>query len=265
VTGKDGAASHPVRVERIRKASEQVAAQLRALILKGELPSGAKLPTEQGLAQEFGVSRATIREALMALGAEGLIRTTKGVQGGSFVTTPSPDRAADALNLAVTLLSQANRVTLDQLLEVREYLEIPAARAAAARGSEVAMKEMDKAIPSASEEISATTQFDNNRDFHRAILHATGNTLLAIAAEPIFKVLQTRMTRANVGPSYYEEIRDQHERIAGAVQAGDPDLAEQEMRDHLAWLRPHYESIWEEARPEGGLPIQPDSGQASKG
>src|SRR6201996_5214030 len=121
------------RVRRIRKASEQVADQLRALILGGELPAGAKLPTEQLLAADFGVSRATVREALTGLSTEGLLRTVKGVNGGSFVTTPTPDRVSDALNLAVTLLSQTNGVTLADLLEIREYLEIPAARRAPGR------------------------------------------------------------------------------------------------------------------------------------
>src|SRR3954454_1590215 len=119
------------RVRRIRQASEQVADQLRSLILGGELPAGAKLPTEQGLAAEFGVSRATVREALIGLSAEGLLRTVKGVNGGSFVMTPTPDRVSDALNLAVTLLSQTNGVTLDELLEIRMFLEVPATRLAA--------------------------------------------------------------------------------------------------------------------------------------
>src|ERR1700761_2021707 len=118
----------PPLVRRIRKASEQVADQLRALILGGELPAGAKLPTEQTLASDLGVSRATVREALTGLSTEGLLRTVKGVNGGSFVTTPTPRRVSDALNLAVTLLSQTNGVTLADLLEIREYLEIPAAR-----------------------------------------------------------------------------------------------------------------------------------------
>jgi DNA-binding FadR family transcriptional regulator len=242
-----------VRVRRVRKASEQVADQLRSLILGGELPSGSKLPTEQILAQEFGVSRATIREALTGLATEGLLRTAKGVHGGSFVTTPSPDHVSDALNLAVTLLSQGNRVTLDELLEVRDCLEIPATRLAAERRSDHDLAQMAAAIPDHPLALPVATQFDYNRDFHRAVLDASNNTLLVIAAAPVFSVLQKRMERSKIGSSFHEKINQHHRAIDAAVRAGDASLAEREMREHLLWLKPQYESIWEEPVEETDL------------
>jgi DNA-binding FadR family transcriptional regulator len=232
------------RVRRIRKASEQVSDQLRSLIIGGDLPAGSKLPTEQAMGEEFGVSRATIREALTSLSTEGMLRTVKGVNGGSFVTTPSPDRVSDALNLAVTLLAQSNGITLDELLEVREYLEIPATRLAAIRHREGDLVEMNEAIPDKPLDLSLQTQFEHNRDFHRAILNASDNTLLRIAAEPIFSVLQTRMSRSEIGPAFHKTINVQHRGITVAVTAGDADEAERLMREHLEWLRPKYQKIW---------------------
>ena len=67
----------------MRKAYEQVADQLRELIVTGELAPGERLPTETVLAREFGVSRATVREALRLLAAQGLIRTAKGAAAGA--------------------------------------------------------------------------------------------------------------------------------------------------------------------------------------
>ncbi|QEC47379.1 FadR family transcriptional regulator [Baekduia soli] len=240
-----------VQVRRIRKASEQVADQLRALIIGGDLPAGAKLPTEQGLATEFGVSRATVREALTGLSTEGLLRTVKGVNGGSFVTTPSPDRVRDALNLAVTLLSQTNGVTLDELLEVREYLEIPAARLAALRRTGDTLREMAEAIPESPLELSLGTQFVHNRDFHKAVLHASENTLLSIAAEPIFSVLQTRLSRSEIGPAFHRTINVHHRAIHAAIASGDAGESERQMREHLAWLSPKYRRIWHEFQESG--------------
>jgi DNA-binding FadR family transcriptional regulator len=234
------------RVRRIRKASEQVADQLRALILGGELPAGTKLPTEQSLAAEFGVSRATVREALTGLSTESLLRTVKGVNGGSFVTTPSPDRVSDALNLAVTLLSQTNRVTLDDLLEVRSYLEIPAARLAAQRRSGEQLEELRLAIPEHPLELPHTAQFVHNRDFHKTLLQASQNTMLMIAAEPIFTVLQMRLSRSGVDQEFHSVINQHHRGIHASVLAGDADEAERLMRAHLEWLRPRYERIWHE-------------------
>jgi len=238
-------------VRRIRKASEQVADQLRALILTGDLPAGAKLSTEQALAEDFGVSRTTVREALTGLSTEGLLRTVKGVNGGSFVTTPSPDHVSDALNLAVTLLSQSNHVTLDELLEVRMYLEIPATRLAAQRRTEQDLIEMGAAIPDRPLELSLSTQFVHNRDFHKAILVASDNTLLRIAAEPIFSVLQTRLSRSEIGPTFHRMINVHHRGITAAIAAADADEAERLMREHLEWLRPRYEKIWHDVQESG--------------
>lgn len=249
---QDSSAQSPrVQVRRIRRASEQVADQLRALIIGGELPAGSKLPTEQRLAQQFGVSRATVRAALAGLSTEGLLRTVKGVTGGSFVTTPSPDRVSDALNLAVTLMSQNNGVTLDELLEVREYLEVPATRLAAKRRTDLTLQHMAAAIPARPLDLSTSDQFVHNRDFHKAVLEAAGNTLLMIAAEPIFSVLQTRMSRSAIGPTFHKTINLHHREINEAIAAGDADLAERRMRDHLAWLRPRYQKIWHDVQDAG--------------
>jgi len=65
------------------KQYEQVAEQLRTLVVAGTLQPGARLPNEEVLAREYGVSRATLREALRSLAAQDLIRTSKGAGGGS--------------------------------------------------------------------------------------------------------------------------------------------------------------------------------------
>jgi GntR family transcriptional repressor for pyruvate dehydrogenase complex len=87
-------------VRRVRKAYEQVADQLRELIVSGKLAPGERLPIESALAREFGVSRATIREALRVLAAQGLVRTAKGPAGGSFVTLPSVDHISSFVQAA---------------------------------------------------------------------------------------------------------------------------------------------------------------------
>src|ERR1700733_8238874 len=73
------------RPERVRRPREQVEHQMRSAILSGEFKVGERLPSEAELAKAFGVSRSTIREALHALKTSGLITTTPGATGGSFV------------------------------------------------------------------------------------------------------------------------------------------------------------------------------------
>ena len=72
-----------VPIARVRKAYEQVADQIRELIMTGAISPGQRLPNEAALTAQFGVSRATVREALRVLAAQNLIRTSKGSTGGS--------------------------------------------------------------------------------------------------------------------------------------------------------------------------------------
>jgi len=91
----DEAPARGVSVRRVLKAYEQIAEQLRDLIMSGELAPGERLPNEANLARQFGVSRATVRESLRVLSAQNLIRTAKGSGGGSYVTLPTIDHLSE--------------------------------------------------------------------------------------------------------------------------------------------------------------------------
>ena len=118
-----------MRVQRIRKAYEQVADQLLAMITAGELSPGDRLPSEAELARDFGVSRTTVREALRILATRSLIHTRKGMAGGHFIVHPSVEGLTDFLVAHYGLLTALNTVTLENLLEAREALEAPGGRA----------------------------------------------------------------------------------------------------------------------------------------
>ena len=122
-----------VPLRRVRKSYEQVADQLRELIVSGRLAQGDRLPTEAALSREVGVSRGTVREALRLVAAQGLIRTTKGAGGGSYVTMPTVHHISESLSSNIALLADARDLTLEELIEVRILLEVPAARFAARR------------------------------------------------------------------------------------------------------------------------------------
>jgi DNA-binding FadR family transcriptional regulator len=229
-----------MQVHRVRKAYEQVADQLRDLIARGELARGDRLPNESLLAAEFGVSRATVREALRLLAAQDLIRTAKGAGGGSYVTLPSADHISEFLRSSLNLLTEAQHVSLEELLEAREALEVPAARLAAHR-------RLRAAIPQQPLRLAPLDQFAYNEEFHRAVIEVCGNTLLAIAAQPIFTVLQTNLARSTLGRRFHRAVNDHHRTIAAAIEAGDAHTAEREMYAHLEFLRPFYEKAWRHA------------------
>jgi DNA-binding FadR family transcriptional regulator len=229
------------------KAYELVEMRLRERIFEGVLEEGARLPKETVLAEEFGVSRATIREALRLLAAHGLIRTAKGAGGGSFVTVPSAGQLSESLRSGIDLLTTADDLTLEELLEVRELLEVPAARLAARRRSDEDLALLWEAIPERPLHLPTQEQFVYNRDFHSCVIASCGNTLLSIAAAPVFAVLQTHLSRSKLGRAWHGSINDHHRGIAAAIEGGDEQAAAEQMHDHLAWLRPYYEEAWRAA------------------
>jgi DNA-binding FadR family transcriptional regulator len=243
----DGDGARSVQVQRVRKAYEQVADQLRELILSGTITPGQRLPNEAALSVQFGVSRATVREALRVLATQNLIRTTKGATGGSFVILPTADHISDFLSSNISLLSQTETVSLDEFLELRELLEVPAARLAARRHSPEAIERMEAAIPGDTRDLGTQEHFIYNKDFHSQVVLASGNTLLSIAAQPIFSVMQTNLSRSSLGRRFHDQVNADHHAIAEAIAAGDEDRAAEEMHRHLAFLRPTYERAWRRA------------------
>ena len=223
---------------------EQIAEQLRTLVVDGTLQPGARLPNEAVLAREYGVSRATLREALRSLAAQDLIRTAKGAGGGSYVTLPSVEHMSSFLHSGITLLSDANDVSLEDLLEARELLEVPAARLAANRRDDDELERLRETIPEEPLRMGPDQQFVYNQDFHSVVIDCCDNALLAIAAQPIFGVLQRNLARTKLGERFHRAINDQHRSIAAAIEAGDAEAAGGEMQAHLAYMRPYYERAW---------------------
>jgi DNA-binding FadR family transcriptional regulator len=243
-----GSRSDVAPFQRIRKAYEQVADQMRELILAGDLAPGEQLPNEQTLANDFGVSRATVREALRVLSTQSLLRTAKGAGGSSYVTRPSVDHISEFLCSNIGLLSQSQGVTLEEFLEAREYLEVPAARLAAVRRSEEGVQQLAAAIPEHPATLDIQEQCSYSKDFHSLIVQLSANTLLEIATQPVFSVLQHNLARSTLGNAVHQHINDDHRKILDAIRNADPDSAEHAMREHLAFLRPQYERAWKHAR-----------------
>jgi GntR family transcriptional regulator, transcriptional repressor for pyruvate dehydrogenase complex len=243
-------------VARVRKAYEQVYDQLHSMILSGELPQGHRLPTEDRLAADFGVSRSTIREALRLLLAQNLIRTVKGSGGGSFVTMPTVDHVSEFLERNFELLSLTDDVTLPEFLEARELVEVFAVRQAARRRTSEDLAALRATLLPSESALPPHEQYLHNKEFHSILVAACGNALLRISAEPIFFVLHTHLSRSELSAEFPRKVGAEHADILEAIESGDADLAESRMRRHLEELGAIYRGIWRtqgtSARPAAG-------------
>lgn len=227
-------------VSPVLPAYEQVANQLQELIIKGTLTVGERLPAEGVMAAQFGVSRSTIREALRGLSSQRLVRTKRGVSGGTFVAEPSSEHVHTYLETTIGLLSGADVVSVDEILEARELFEVPAARLAAVRRSEEDLSCL-RATLAPDDRTDPTHGFEGHREFHFAILKASGNQLLDVITGPVFSVLETRFVRDRASSGFWAAVETDHQDIFDAITAGDSEASARFMHTHLERLRPMYE------------------------
>ena len=241
----------PDRSSAYESAHEQIAGRLRNLILNGVLQHGERLPTEATLAAEFGVSRATAREAVRMLSAQQLVVATKGARGGTYVTRPSLYFATRLLQANVSLLADMDDITLEEILEARRLLEVPAARLAALRRTQVDLERLGGSIPDDARERTGLERFEVNAGFHTSLMAASGNVLLEVAALPVFTVLQTSLARTGLDARFSRRIDRDHREITDAIARADVDGSGEAMEAHLDYLAPHYRRVWRLAR-DGG-------------
>jgi GntR family transcriptional repressor for pyruvate dehydrogenase complex len=220
-------------------AYSTVAARIRGRILSGELPPGARLASEPELSAEFGVGRSTVREALKVLASQNLITTTRGVTGGSFVAVPSVSDISAHLETGVGLMAAVETVSVDQLMEVRQILEVPSAGIAAHRRSAEHLEELRRAIFDPSEALGPET-YAHNQEFHLVLLRAAGNPLLEVITAPVFRVLYSRFGRERAPAGFWQCVDADHRALLRIVEEGDSMAAMAAMRRHLDHLGDAY-------------------------
>ncbi|MFB9746156.1 FCD domain-containing protein [Leifsonia shinshuensis] len=201
--------------------AEQVADQLRRRIADGEFPVGSLLPTEAELTQELGVSRNSVREALRSLVHVGLIGARAGY--GTFV------RATN--EVAPTLARRLDHERAADVAEVRLLLERECARLAALRRTPEQAGRLEAALTARTEQIGRAGYDEADIEFHRILLEASGNALLAELYRGVGGNEQALLAlrsgdEAGGGGEGLTDIDDAHAAIARAVIAGDPVAAE---------------------------------------
>lgn len=232
-----------LHVRPIRRAYEQVADQLREMILSGTLTVGDRLPTEAELCARFRTSRSTIREALRLLSSQSLITTRTGATGGTSVTQPQITEISDFLTTTLSLLAGSSELSVEEFLEARQVLEIPAARLAAQKVGAGLVAQLEQLVPLGMERLRPEEVFRVNRLFHLTIVGASGNRLLQLMAEPVFSVMQTRFARDRADAGFWSDVEHDHRRIVETLRSGDAFATEAAMAEHLGRLSPLYTTI----------------------
>lgn len=224
----------PVKTPR---AFEEIAAQLRERLSQGRLKVGERLPPEKVLAEQLGVSRNTIREALRLLEYAGLLELRKGSGGGAFV------RAGDGGTIVTSMLDmyRLGAIVAEDLTEARIWIGSIAVRVACERATEEDIRALQDNVAQAEralDEADFFTQAEILLDFHRLLALATKNKIMEIVTEAVTHAT-LHFIRA-IGPYPTRDILPSRKRLLRDIAARDSAAAVAEMEKHLRRVHRYY-------------------------
>ena len=211
--------------------SETVSQTIESWIREGQMPAGARLPTEKVLASDFGVSRAVVREAISRLKAEGLVTTRQGA--GAFVS----DRPSGSSFRLDTPQADGAHALAD-IFELRYIVECAAAAMAARRRTDVdlaimraALSRMDEAL------VDWADATDADDAFHNAVAAATGNQavgrFIRFMGGQFFESRVPTWARTGHAKGWSRASQEEHHRLFSAIETRDPQAARDAARAHL--------------------------------
>lgn len=243
------------KIQRI-KLSEEILHRLKDMIKGGKFVYGDKLPVEKRLAEIFGVSRTTVREALAVLEAEGWVTTKRG--GGTFVKRV---RIQDPVQPLTALLGGEN-VAILEVIELRKILEGEVALLAASRATTEDIATLKQAYRNMAEAISlGNATADSDYDFHYSIAKATqNNTILKVVSalhDLYHEVVRTTSSHWSK-PHDYDRVLKEHDAILRAIEKHQGPAAKKQMLTHLESIHRVVEEVLMKKNDDPNGAIEPE-------
>lgn len=205
---------------------QNLAVQIVAELIAGKYPIGSRLPAERELAQIYGVSRPTVREAIIAMEVYGFVEVRIG-SGAYVMKIPGEEHREEARGLSAF-----------EITEARLVIEGEAAALAAEMANDAEIDELEALVAAiAAENLEPAGSDQADRAFHMAIARATRNGALSGAVESLWDLresspeaalLHAKARTANIKP-----VVEEHKAIVDAIRARTPDAARAAMRSHL--------------------------------
>jgi GntR family transcriptional repressor for pyruvate dehydrogenase complex len=212
-----------------KKIYEEIMEQIRQMITRGDLQPGDKLPSERELAETLGVSRTSVREALTALGALGILDVRPGE--GTFIKRSSDTQTFEPL----TLLLAVERNPEAQLMEVRRILETESAALAAQRATADDVTKIELALQVMKNADSVQEAVEADLRFHYAIAEATKNPVLLRIMNTVADLMHNnfRQDREALYSRLTQKVLNEHEAIINAIKEKNPEQAWVQMLEHI--------------------------------
>ncbi len=225
------------RTVRTPRASDDIAAQIRAELAAGKLALGSRLPSERALAEQFGVSRNTLREALRSLEHAGLLTLMKGAQGGAFIS----QRGDQAIATGLQDLFSLGAIQPAQLTEARIWLEAVVVREACRRATPADIEALRRNVEETAAAMAAgdfPLRAEKNIEFHRLLAHMTGNPIMEVLVNAVLDVLRGFIRSIGEYPNHH--VLPSRRRFIAHLEAGHAEAAVAEMEASLKRLQRSY-------------------------
>ena len=222
---------------RTHKISDQIIEQIRNAILSGRFKPGDKVASEKELMSEFGVSKATLREALRVLEGMGLVEIKKGIAGGVFIAE---------VDMKTTIHGIINflhfkTVSIKDITMIRYLLEPPVAQIAASRIQPEDIVRLESMI----KEDPATPHTIVSREigFHRYLVRMTENPILILVMDFIDNILNDIKFQLDLGNEFYHKVAEAHQAILDCLKQKDGIGARREIVHDLLEVGNHMAKV----------------------
>jgi GntR family transcriptional regulator, sialic acid-inducible nan operon repressor len=221
-----------------RRLYQDIVDRLEKMMLSGNLPAGAQLPSERELMATFQVGRTSVREALFALQRMGLVSLNSGER--ACVTTPTPKALLSELSGSARHLLASEEGTRS-FQQARIFFEVGLCREAARHASAEDIAGLERALHANKAALGNTEKFvDSDVAFHFVLAEITRNPIFTALHHALAAWLrEERSTSVRMRGSDKAAYRA-HERILKAIAERDPDAAEAAMRGHLEQVNRYY-------------------------
>ena len=226
-----------------RRAFEQICERIRGQITSGALKPGDKLPAERELAQQLGVGRNALREALRSLEIAGIVRLQKGVKGGAFIR----EGDAGGMNQVMQDMYSLGSISVDDLTEARVHIQDLVVRLACERATSADFDALAANIDR-TERMTAEGRYldriECSREFYALLVTASRNQVLALMVHSLTEILmQFVYQRVAAGGPPQARLVEKRRQFLAALRARDAATATRLMKSHLRSVHGLFEPV----------------------
>lgn len=218
------------KTARVNRISHNIVDQIRENILAGKLKPGDRLPSEKELSTEFGVSKASLREALRALESLGMLEVKQGMSGGAFVKEVDLETARN--NMFNYIFFQ--NPSIGEFTQLRTLIEPQVAEIAANKITDADLAYLEDNLNRTRETMdSGPFYYDLDTKFHHRIAQISGNRLICFVIDSLKNAIVQIKLQLELDRDFSIQVYKAHMRIFDALRKRDPQNARVEMHRHI--------------------------------